>query len=42
MRWAVSIGLFAGNGNGQLNPGDTASREQIAIILMRFCNYAAN
>jgi uncharacterized repeat protein (TIGR02543 family) len=41
MRWAVSIGLFAGNGNGQLNPGDTASREQIAIILMRFCNYAA-
>ena len=33
--WAVGEGLIAGMANGQLSPGGTATRAEIATILMR-------
>lgn len=36
VRWAVSAGLLEGSG-GNLNPGGTATRAEVAAILMRFC-----
>ena len=35
MAWAVSAGIIQGNGAG-LNPGGTATRAEVAAILMRF------
>ena len=36
MAWAVDAGIITGNGTG-LNPTGTATRAEIATILMRFC-----
>ena len=38
MNWAVSEGLITGMGNGTVAPRATATRAQIATILMRYCN----
>ena len=35
MNWAVSQGLISGTGTG-LNPQGSASRAELAMILMRF------
>ena len=35
MDWAVSNGLFQGNGDGTLNPKGEASRAEVATLLMR-------
>ncbi len=40
MCWAVSTGLLQGSGNQALEPSATATRAQIATILMRFCQSA--
>lgn len=37
MVWAVTAGLVQGMGNGKLAPKDSATRAQMATILMRFC-----
>ena len=37
MQWAVGKGLINGMGDGTLAPRDTATRAQVAAILMRFC-----
>jgi hypothetical protein len=36
MRWAIGAGLISGKGNGTLDPTGTATRAEIAAILMRF------
>ena len=36
MNWAVSVGLINGTGAGQLAPAATATRAEVASILMRF------
>lgn len=36
MRWAVEQGIIAGNGQGVLDPNGTATRAQVAQILMNF------
>lgn len=36
MSWAVANGILTGNGRGELNPGGTASRAEVAAILQRF------
>ena len=38
MNWAVAEGLIKGMGNGTVAPRATATRAQIATILMRYCN----
>lgn len=40
MQWAVSAGILEGSG-GQLKPGGTATRAEVAVILMRFCENTA-
>lgn len=40
MAWARHIGLIAGVDDRTLQPGGTATRAQVAVILMRFCKYA--
>ncbi len=40
MAWAVGSGLISGDG-GALNPAGSATRAQVAAILMRFCQSAA-
>ena len=35
--WAVSIGLLTGQSAGVLAPTATATRAEVAAILMRFC-----
>jgi len=37
MSWAVGNKLLSGYGNGNLGPQNTATRAQVATILMRFC-----
>lgn len=37
MRWAVENGLIGGMGDGTLNPQGNATRAQLAVILMRYC-----
>lgn len=37
MRWAVATGLITGKGAGGLDPLSTATRGEVATILMRFC-----
>ena len=39
--WAVESGIITGMGDGSLNPQGTATRAQVATILMRFCENAA-
>lgn len=41
MIWAVSSGLIQGGSNGALNPGGNATRAEVAVILMRFCEMPA-
>ena len=36
MVWAVSNGIISGIGDGRLDPGGSATRSQVAAILMRF------
>ena len=35
MEWAVSVGLFKGDDNGNLNPGGNATRAEVATLLQR-------
>lgn len=35
--WAVGAGLISGMGDGTINPSGTATRAQVATILMRYC-----
>ncbi|MGN1001197.1 MAG: S-layer homology domain-containing protein [Oscillospiraceae bacterium] len=37
MRWAVETGLIGGMDDGTLNPQGSATRAQLATILMRYC-----
>lgn len=37
MGWAVGSGLISGTGNATLTPRGSATRAQLAMILMRFC-----
>ena len=36
MSWAVAVGLFQGDTNGNLNPRDPATRAAVAVLLQRF------
>ena len=38
MGWAVAAGLINGKGAEGLDPLSTATRGEVAAILMRFCN----
>lgn len=42
MGWAVDSGLITGVSAGTLAPGGSATRAQVATILMRFCELAQN
>lgn len=37
MAWAVGTGLISGNADGELAPQSSATRAEVAVILMRFC-----
>lgn len=37
MAWAVGAGLIGGTDKGELNPSGSATRAEVATILMRFC-----
>ncbi|NCC67339.1 MAG: hypothetical protein EOM14_03955 [Clostridia bacterium] len=37
MKWAVAEGLITGRADGNLSPKGTATRAEVATILMRFC-----
>lgn len=37
MRWAVGAGLLTGKDGNRLDPRGTATRAELAAILMRFC-----
>lgn len=37
VRWAIGAGLIEGKGNHILDPKSTATRGEVALILMRFC-----
>lgn len=39
MIWAVDAGIITGDGAGELNPQGTATRAEVATILMRFVEY---
>ena len=39
--WAVNTGLISGKGNGVLDPQGSATRAQVATILMRYCENIA-
>lgn len=41
MNWAVGSGLISGVGDNTLAPKDSATRAQVAVILMRFCQNIA-
>lgn len=41
LSWAVGVGLISGMGNGRLDPGGSATRAQVATMLMRFCENVA-
>lgn len=36
MTWANAVGIINGNGSAQLNPGATATRMEVAAMIMRF------
>ena len=38
VRWAVAVGLLRGMGNGRLEPQGTATRAEVATLLMRFAS----
>lgn len=40
LRWAVDKGIVGGMGDGTLNPKGTATRAQVAAMLMRFVEHA--
>lgn len=40
--WAVGVGLISGMGDGTISPGGTATRAQVATILMRYCQNIAD
>lgn len=42
MKWAVGVGLISGVGNNMLDPTGSATRAQVATILMRFCENIAS
>lgn len=37
MAWTVGTGLIGGTDKGELNPNGSATRAEVAAILMRFC-----
>ena len=37
MQWAVAVGLINGRDTGEIDPTGTATRAELALILMRFC-----
>lgn len=39
IRWAASVGVAAGYGNGRFGPDDEITREQLATILYRYATY---
>ena len=39
--WAVGVGLLSGEGNGILDPTGTATRAEVAQILMNYCTKVA-
>jgi hypothetical protein len=39
MNWAVSVGLFQGDENGNLNPQGYAKRCEMVTIMDRFMDY---
>ena len=39
MSWAVEAGLFVGDENGALHPGQPITREQAALLFFRFFDY---
>lgn len=39
VNWAYKNGIVAGMGNGNFNPQDFVTREQICLILMNYLNY---
>lgn len=41
MNWAVGSGLISGVGNNTLAPTGSATRGQVAVLLLRFCNTVA-
>lgn len=41
MQWAVGAGIINGTSNSTLSPGGNATRAQVAVILMRFCEQIA-
>ena len=41
MSWAVATGLLNGRGANMLQPTGTATRAEVATILMRFCENIA-
>lgn len=41
MSWAVASGLVQGTSSATISPRDTATRAQVALILMRFCENVA-
>lgn len=41
MRWATQTGLLSGKGGGRLDPTGTATRAEVAQILMNFCTRIA-
>ncbi|MBR1495933.1 MAG: S-layer homology domain-containing protein, partial [Acidaminococcaceae bacterium] len=41
MQWAVGSGLISGRTSSTLNPKDTATRAEIATIMMRYCTEIA-
>ena len=42
MNWAVGVGMISGVGNNLLDPAGSATRAQVATILMRFCENIAS
>lgn len=41
MAWAVGAGVINGNADGTLNPRGEATRAELAVMLMRFCENVA-
>ena len=42
LNWAVSAGIINGTSTTTLSPSGSATRAQVAVILMRFCQDIAN